>query len=113
MAAKTSATAANAIRRKLYSLKRGHGSYKIIDLGDLMNGVSAEETQLRLKEVCHFLLDKNTLPVIIGGSHDLDLGQYMAYEGLDKLVSVLNVDAFFDLFISDSCLDRPVQRYFC
>ena len=91
------ASAANGIRRKLYQLKRGSGAYKIIDLGDLMNGVDAQETQLRLKEVCNFLLEKNTLPVIIGGSHDMDLGQYMAYDGLDKLVSVLNVDATFDM----------------
>jgi formiminoglutamase len=37
------------------------------------------------------------LPVILGGSHDYDYGQFQAYENLDKLVSVLNVDAFFDM----------------
>jgi len=91
------AMAANTVRKKLYRLKRGAGNYKIIDLGDLLNGVDPEESRLRLKEVCHYLIDKNTLPIIIGGSHDMDLGQYMAYQGLNKLVSVLNVDAFFDM----------------
>jgi formiminoglutamase len=43
------------------------------------------------------ILDKNVLPIIIGGSHDMDLGQYTAYEGMDKLISVLNIDAYFDM----------------
>jgi len=91
------AQAANTIRKKLYSLKKGIGAYKIIDLGDLRNGVDVGETHLRLREVCQYLIEKNILPVIIGGSHDLDMGQFMAYEELDKLISVLNVDAFFDM----------------
>jgi formiminoglutamase len=39
------------------------------------------------------------IPIILGGSHDLDYGQYQAYQGLEKLVSVLNVDATVDLHV--------------
>src|SRR5690606_27089368 len=35
--------------------------------------------------------------LIIGGSQDLDYGQYTAYESMEKLVSFLNVDACLDL----------------
>jgi formiminoglutamase len=91
------AKAANEIRTKLYNLKRGSGTYKIIDLGDLNNGVDLEETYGRLKEVGEYLIGHNILPVLIGGSHDLSLGQFYSYQGLDKLISVLNVDAFLDL----------------
>ncbi|NJM26372.1 MAG: formimidoylglutamase, partial [Bacteroidia bacterium] len=89
--------AASEVRKKLYRLKRGTGTYKIVDLGNLKPGIDLQETYVRISEVCRMLLEENVLPVIIGGSHDLDYGQYLAYETLDKLVSLLNVDAFIDL----------------
>lgn len=52
---------------------------------------------MRISEVCRILLEDNVLPIIIGGTHDLDYGQYCGYETLEKLVSFLNVDAFLDL----------------
>ena len=91
------ANAADEIRKKLYNLKRGTGGYKIIDLGNLNNGVDLEETYGRLKEVGEYLIGHNILPIIIGGSHDMSLGQFYSYQGLDKLISVLNVDALLDL----------------
>jgi formiminoglutamase len=91
------ANAADEIRKKLYNLKRGTGSYRIIDLGNLNVGHDLNETYVRISEVCRMLLEKNVLPIIIGGSHDLDYGQYSAYETMEKLVSFLNVDALLDL----------------
>lgn len=89
--------AADKIRKALYRLKKGSEACKIADLGNLANGHSLEETYLRIKEVCEALISYNTLPVLIGGSHDLDYGQYQAYESLEKLVSVLCVDAKIDI----------------
>ncbi len=88
---------ADAIRKALYQLKKGSGAYQIVDLGNLVNGHSLEETYLRIKEVCEALITYDTLPILIGGSHDLDYGQYQAYESLEKLVSVLCVDAKIDI----------------
>jgi formiminoglutamase len=93
----SAAKAAEKIRRQLYQLKKGAKNYKIVDLGNLRNGDHAEATQLRLKEVCQALLEHKVLPIIFGGTHDIDYGQYMAYEHYDKLISVLNVDAFLDM----------------
>ena len=89
--------AADVVRRKLYGLKKGSGAYRIVDLGNLRNGSTLEDTYLRLKEVCNILIEQNTLPLLIGGSHDLDYGQYLAYEDMEKLISFLNVDAMLDL----------------
>lgn len=89
--------AASEIRKKLYRLRRGSGRHRIVDLGNLNNGIDLEETYIRLQEVCAFLLEKNVLPILMGGSHDMDLGQYRAYENMEKMLSVLNVDAFLDL----------------
>jgi formiminoglutamase len=85
------------IRRKFYNLAVGHGSYRIVDLGNLNAGHDLDETYTRISEVCRMLLEQNVLPVILGGSHDLDYGQYMAYETMEKLISLLNVDALLDL----------------
>lgn len=88
---------ADAVREKVCGLKKGASQYKIADLGNLQAGESTEETAGRVREVCQFLLEQNVLPLLIGGSHELSLGQYFAYESQEKLVSVLNVDAFVDL----------------
>lgn len=85
------------VRKKLYHLKRGTGSYRIVDLGNLNVGHDLIETYVRISEVCRMLMEFNVLPVIIGGTHDLDYGQYSAYETMEKLVSLLNVDAMLDL----------------
>jgi formiminoglutamase len=91
------ASGADEIRKKLYNLKRGTATYRIVDLGNLNSGIDLNETYVRISEVCRMLLEKNVLPVLIGGTHDLDYGQYASYETLEKLVSFLNVDAMLDL----------------
>ncbi len=88
--------AANAVRRQLYQLKRGQGAHRIVDLGNFRNGPKAADTILRLKEVCTFLMQRKILPILIGGTHDLDLGPYYAYESMDKLVTLLGVDNRLD-----------------
>ena len=90
-------SAPNEVRKKLYALKKGAGAYRIVDLGNLNAGIDLDESYVRLSEVCRILLEHNVLPVIIGGSHDLDYGQFWAYERFEKLVSLLNIDAFLDL----------------
>lgn len=89
--------AANKVRQKLYALKKGSASYRIADLGNLNNGPELEETYGRLREVCEFLMAHNVIPVIIGGSQDMAIGQYRAYEAHERLVSVMNVDAKLDM----------------
>lgn len=101
--------AADEIRKKLYRLKKGTGAYKIIDLGNLRSGVELEDTYLRIKEVCSILIENNTLPILIGGSHDIDYGQYLSYEDMNKLVSILNIDATLDLE-EDPQLDKSKRH---
>lgn len=89
--------AADTIRQQLYRLKKGSGKYKFVDLGNLRCGVNLEDTYLRIKEVGEILLKFNVLPVFIGSSHDMDYGQYLAYESFETMISVLNTDAILDM----------------
>jgi len=97
------------IRKKLFSLKKGTGAYRIVDLGNLNVGVDLDETYLRISEVCRMLLERNVMPVILGATQDLDFGQYRGYEDMQKLISFLNVDAFIDL--EDSAHAAPSRQH--
>lgn len=89
--------AVQKIREKFYRLKKGSGRYRIGDLGNLKSGESREDTVGRIREVCEYLIGLKIIPILIGGSQDLSLGQYQAYEALPELVTLLNVDAMLDL----------------
>ncbi len=109
---KADQSSADEIRKQMYKLKKGFGDYAIIDLGNFRNGPTLEDTYLRLKEVCAYLMEKSIIPVLFGGSHDLDLGQYYAYETTEKLISVLNVDNEIDLSDDGAPSKSHVNRIF-
>ncbi|MBI1767435.1 MAG: formimidoylglutamase [Bacteroidetes bacterium] len=102
-----SAQGPDEIRKKLYRLKKGTGKYNIVDLGNLNSGIDLDETYTRISEVCRMLLENNVMPILLGGTHDLDYGQYRGYEEMQKLISFLNVDAFLDL---DDSKQAPASR---
>ncbi|MCC3155669.1 formimidoylglutamase [Hymenobacter sp. 15J16-1T3B] len=94
----TPATSApDAIRPRFYQLQRGTGPCRLVDLGNLRNGLTLEDTYLRLREIVAALLEEKTVPILLGGSHDLDIGQFLAYETLDRAVSLTCIDARVDM----------------
>lgn len=97
------------IREKLYELKRGLGSYRLADLGDLISGETIQETYSKMQEVGEYLMKNQILPVYFGGSHDMDYGQYLSYEKMKKLVSLLTVDSKFDMEEEGPKVDQHTQ----
>jgi formiminoglutamase len=87
---------ADSIRRALYGLRASNHKYRVADLGNLRPGETLEDSYLRLKEVVRTLLEKNVLPVLIGGTHDHSLAVIKAYEELGKKICFLNVDSRSD-----------------
>lgn len=59
------------IRGELYRLARIPGKPKIIDLGNMKQGVTFNDTIAGLTDVLSSLFDENIFPVIIGGSSAL------------------------------------------
>lgn len=90
-------SAATKVRKKLYQLKQQKHSLKVADLGDIINGETYQDTIDRLTEVCKLLLEEKVIPLIIGGSHDLDVAQYKAFEHLEKDLKITTIDASLDL----------------
>lgn len=63
--------APDAIRTELYKLAKIPGKPKIIDLGDMKQGVTFNDTIAGLTDVLTLLLTENLFPLIIGGSSAL------------------------------------------
>jgi formiminoglutamase len=94
----------DAIRRHFYSLINPHDQLRLLDAGEVLVGETPEETSQNLKMVVEFFLAQRIIPVIIGGSQDLTIGQYKAYEFLGQAVNVAVVDERIDI---DHAEDAP------
>lgn len=98
--------AADQIRKQLYKLNKSEVQYKICDLGNLRPGETTQDTYERLREVCETLIENNVIPIILGGTNDLSIGQYYAYQKQNKLVTLLNIDAQIDMKNEESSISH-------
>ncbi|OYX22348.1 MAG: formiminoglutamase [Algoriphagus sp. 32-45-6] len=98
------------IREKLYDLKKSKMPYQIADLGDLISGESLNDTYQAIRQVGEFLMKHQILPIFFGGSHDLDYGQYLSYQKVKKLVTLVTVDAKIDMEEIGPESDRHTQE---
>ncbi|MEI8201486.1 MAG: formimidoylglutamase [Bacteroidota bacterium] len=96
--------APDAIRRQLYSLYKGPNTPKIVDLGNINPGNSVEDTYFAVTLVMAELLQRDIVPVVIGGSQDISWAMYKAYEKLNQVINIAAVDRMFDLGKSEDDL---------
>lgn len=87
----------NSIRKSLYSLFPGNWYLKIADLGDIEKGETVEDSYFAMQSLVTDLLQKDVIPVILGGSQDLIYAQYRAYDKVKQMVNLVNIDSRFDL----------------
>ena len=86
----------NQIRKQLYQLYPGNWTSKIVDLGNIPQGNTIEDSYFALRQLLTSLLKKNIIPIIIGGGQDLTYANYRAYDDLEQMVNVVSVDNKFD-----------------
>lgn len=94
---KTNKNAADAVRRKLYELYYWHKEISVADIGNIKNGASLKDTYAAITIVTKELIQLQKTVVIIGGSHDNTLAQYLAYKDLNQIIDATIVDAAIDL----------------
>ena len=87
----------NNVRRAFYGLYPGNWNLKIADLGDIQKGETVEDTYFALQRLVSDLIKRKIIPVILGGSQDLIYAQYRAYDKLEQMVNLVNIDSRFDL----------------
>ncbi|RKE98242.1 formimidoylglutamase [Ichthyenterobacterium magnum] len=99
----------DTLRKSLYALFPGNWFTQIADLGDILQGDSVEDTYYALRTTLSVLIEKQIIPIILGGSQDLTYANYRAYDSNAPMVNIVNVDSNFDL--GDSSIDMKNNSY--
>jgi arginase family enzyme len=89
--------APDKIRKQLYQLHYWHSNVSIADLGNIKAGASINDSHAALKIVLAEMLRIGKTVIILGGSHDITLGQYGAYKELEQVIEATCIDATIDL----------------
>lgn len=93
--------APDEIRRKLAALPFHHTNDEVIDVGNVMcKHNELEKAQQTLGNKVTILLEKSTIPIIIGGGHETLYGHYLGvreFIGPEASLGIINIDAHFDL----------------
>ncbi len=88
--------APDAVRSYLYKLYGGSFDLNVADLGNINAGHSSEDTYFALRSTIDYLIRKNIVPIIIGGSQDLTYPQFLGYKDLEQTINVVAIDSVFD-----------------
>ena len=86
----------DVIRGQLYNLARIPGKTKIIDLGNMKQGVTFNDTLAGLTDILCFLIKGNVFPVILGGSSALVVSVDRSLTLLKTRYTLLDVDSRID-----------------
>lgn len=86
----------DVIREQLYKLAKVPGKTKIIDLGNMKQGVTFSDTLTGLADVVTFLISEDIFPVIIGGSSSLVPAIDKTFTSLNTRYTLTEVDSRID-----------------
>lgn len=87
----------SAIRKAFYQLFPGNWHLTLADLGDLDKGEHIKDTFFAVRQITETLVKQNIVPIFLGGTQDLTYAIYRAFDKLDQMANVVNVDSRFDL----------------
>ena len=90
-------SAPDTIRKEFYALFHWHKEVVVADIGNIKPGATIQDSTAALKAVLTELLLQNKKVIILGGSHDIMMGQYAAYTSMEKIIEATSIDAFIDL----------------
>lgn len=93
---KGTALAPDNIRGELYRLISPVNKLKIIDLGNLKSGNTYTDSYFALKEIVYQLLCNNVTIILLGGSQDLTLPAFQAFENFQEKINLVTVDSKID-----------------
>ncbi len=93
---KGSRGAPDAVRSKLYQLRKINKNLKVVDLGNIKNGATVNDTYFALRDVLLELMEREIVSIVLGGSQDLTRGALLALEKVPGLHHILTIDAMLD-----------------
>ncbi len=112
------AQAVDSVREQFYDLSCFDTPVLFADFGDIKPGATLQDTYVAVSKVCGELIKKGIIPIVIGGSHDITYGQFLAYEEAEQMINVVVADSRLDFtsindsinsqnFLSDLFTYRP------
>lgn len=114
--------AISEIRLELYKLLMGNWNPTIVDLGDVEEGETVEDTYFVVREIIAGLLEENVVPIIIGATQDITYPAYRAFDKIVDMVDLVAIDSRFDFgadeelisshsYMSKIITDKPNNLY--
>lgn len=103
--------AADGVRRYLYPLAGIEDGVKVVDLGNMVQGNTVEDSRQALIEVAAELLRQNCIIVAIGGGQDYTWSLYRAYAQVGKVLNIASIDSRFDIDEERDMDSRNWLRY--
>lgn len=97
------------IRSRLYKLFGQPQLPTIVDLGNIQPGFALQDTYFALSSVLALMIRKGWTVVLLGGSHDLTFGAYLAFEKLEQMVNLACIDSSIDL--GEGLADAPSMSF--
>lgn len=112
----------SAIRLELYKLLKGNWNSTVVDLGDVEEGETVEDTYFVVKEIIAALLEENVVPLVIGATQDLTYPAYRAFDNIKDMIDLVAIDSRFDFgadeelisshsYMSKIITDKPNNLY--
>lgn len=94
----------NYIRKQFYSLYPGNWDRSIVDLGDIPEGNTPEDTSYAVKSILSQLIAAKVIPIVLGGSQEITYAMYRAYDKLEQMVNLAVIDSKFDFGKEDEAI---------
>ena len=81
-----------------YQLYHGDGwGFNIYNIGFIKPGKELKDSYFALAKVNSELIKNNIIPIVIGGSQDLTLAMYDAYQSLEQTINTCSIDYSLDI----------------
>lgn len=92
------------VRIQLYRLMMGNWNSTIIDIGDVEEGDTVEDTYFVVKEIVAGLLEENIIPIVLGLTQDITFPTYRAFDKIKNMVNLVSIDSRFDFGEDDELI---------
>ncbi|WP_421808742.1 formimidoylglutamase [Flagellimonas sp.] len=92
------------VRIQLYRLMMGNWNSTIIDIGDVEEGDTVDDTYFVVKEIVAGLLEENIIPIVLGLTQDITFPTYRAFDNIKKMVNLVSIDSRFDFGEDDELI---------
>lgn len=94
----------DSMRMQLYRLMMGNWNTSIIDIGDVEEGDTVEDTYFVVREIVAGLLEEKIIPIIIGATQDITYCTYRAFDKIENMVNLVSIDSRFDFGEDDELI---------